>query len=76
VTTGAVRRYTCVNDVVKAVRCFGWAYVYWNLLERTYVVAEVNDDTHGEFLGIFTARYAARNGAWVLAEQIIESRGR
>ena len=72
VTIGAVRRYECVNDVVKAVRCWGWAYVYWN--EGEYVVAEADDD-HGELLGIFTARYAARNGAWSLAEQILATRG-
>jgi hypothetical protein len=73
---GAVRRCTCVNDAVKVVQCFGWAFVYWNVSEKTYVVAEVSNESYGEFLGIFTALYAARNGAWVLAEQIMESRGR
>jgi hypothetical protein len=49
---GAVRRYECVNDVVKAIRCFGWGYVYWD--EWEFVVAEVGDNAHGELLGVFT----------------------
>jgi hypothetical protein len=73
VTRGATRRCDCVNDVVKLVRCFGWAWVYW---DGEWVVSEMGDDKHGELLGIFTASYAARNGAWVLAERILESRGR
>jgi hypothetical protein len=74
VNIGAVRRYECVNDVVKAIRCFSWAYVYWD--EGEYVVAEVGDCNHGELLGVFTAGYAARYGAWSLAERILATRGR
>jgi hypothetical protein len=73
VTRGATRRCDCVNDAVKLVRCFVWAWVYW---DGEYVVAEMGDDSHGELLGIFTADYAARYGAWALAERILESRGR
>jgi hypothetical protein len=70
---GAVRRYECVNDVVKAIRCFGWGYVYWD--EWEFVVAEVGDNAHGELLGVFTAGYAARHGSWSLAKRIMDARG-
>jgi hypothetical protein len=73
VNIGAVRRYECVNDVVKAIRCWGWAYVYW---DGEYVVAEIGNEHHGELLGVFTAGYAARYGAWSLAERILATRGR
>jgi hypothetical protein len=65
-----VRRYDTAREAVQAVRCFGWAFVYRD--KGQFVVSEVAL-SYRDFLGIFTADYAARHGKWKLAELILGS---
>lgn len=67
---GIVRRYDTVNETVKCVQCFGWAWVYRD--KHQFVVSETGGD-HGDLLGIFTADYAARHGVWALELRILDT---
>jgi hypothetical protein len=65
----ATWRGDSVAGAVKAVRCFGVAYVYWRVGQFTVAEREGN---HGELLGLFTGRA----GEWLLERLIRESLGR
>jgi hypothetical protein len=65
---GCVWRGETIREAVKAIRCFGCAYVYWN--GKEFVVSE-EEGKHGEWLGVFSARCEE----WFLAKLIREAMG-